>query len=226
MYKRQIVYGVPSILQVLSSLEQEKVRFDQIMSSGAPLTESLFSRLRERTETLKQQYGCTETGCITLSNQLESQSDIGFPLEHLQLSTSEAEDNPAEIVVSFGEQLIRTNDLGYISPSRSIRLVGRKDDVINVSGFKVYPLEIEELIGQLPEVKEVVVYRGEHPVAGELVKAKIVAEASLTEMKVKEWCSKHLPAYKVPAQVEHVPYIPKTITGKISRKLLEVGERG
>jgi len=224
--KRHLVYGVPSLLQVLASFDQGHLRFDQLMSSGAPLTESLFNKLKGMADTVKQQYGCSEAGCISIANQMNQYSDLGVPLGHFQVETSQDAANPAEIVVSSKGKQIWTRDLGYMDGNGHLHFVARVDDVINVSGLKVFPLEVEEVIGLLPEVQEVVVYRGKHPMegAGEIVKAMVVAQGNLTAEKIRDWCMGHLPPYKVPVEVECVSAIPKTQTGKVSRKLLEIGD--
>jgi len=74
----------------------------------------------------------------------------------------------------------------------------------------------------LEGVQEAIVYRGKHPVMGEIVKAKVISHVD--PVKIREWCIQHLPSYKVPYEIESVNEIPKNKTGKVSRKLLEMGE--
>ncbi len=100
--------------------------------------------------------------------------------------------------------------------------MGRMDDVINVSGLKVFPIEVEETMLRLEGVREAIVYRGKHPVMGEIVKAKVISH--IDPVQIREWCMQHLPAYKVPHEIESVTEIAKNKTGKVSRKLLEMGE--
>lgn len=188
------------------------------------MSEALFAKLSQMTGTMKQQYGCSEAGCISLSNKMKSNVDIGVALGHFSVLSETKEGEPSELVVRTGTTDIHTKDLVYISSEQELTYVSRMDDVINVSGLKVFPLEVEETIQKLSGIKEVVVYRGQHPLIGEVVKAKVVAEEELTADNIRDWCIQHLPPYKVPAEVECVLEIPKNKNGKISRKLLEIGD--
>ncbi|WP_028611743.1 AMP-binding protein [Paenibacillus harenae] len=219
---RHLVYGVPLLLQAVTGLVREPVRFHRFISSGAPLPEALYRKLIGMTESLLQQYGCSEAGCISLSNGIESHDDMGYPLKHIAIEAGSHPSRPAEISVTAHGKVIRTQDLGYTAESGSLRFVSRADDVINVSGLKVYPVEVEECISRLEGIHEVVVYRGRHPVIGELVKASVVAASCVTPELVRDWCLQGLPPYKVPAHVEMVSDIPRTKNGKVSRRLLEM----
>ncbi|MGG1516572.1 AMP-binding protein [Paenibacillus oryzisoli] len=223
--KRSIVYGVPFFYQLFESLSKERLTYYKLISSGAPLNEQLLSRLMLSAVEVWQQYGCTEAGCIALGNQLTSPSDVGVPLSHLQvtiMANSEAESLPMpvdEIVVSTGKSEIFTKDLGYRTESGKLHVLSRMDDLINVSGLKVIPAEVESIIGRLEGVREVVVHKTQHKVWGEAVKALVVADGIQIEA-VKVWCIQHLPPYKVPSVIEIVTEIPKLPSGKVSRKLL------
>ncbi|MCD1258409.1 AMP-binding protein [Paenibacillus athensensis] len=221
-----LVYGVPLMLHVVSGFSSELVRFHRLLSSGAVMPGSLFERLSAKSGKVMQQYGCSETGCISLSRCLGSQVDLGRPLSHLTVRAGEAAERPEEIVVTLPDgREVRTGDLGFAAVnSGHLQFISRLDDVINAAGLKVYPLEVEEELLALAGVREAVVYRGRHPVMGEIVKAQIVAEGALEAAKVREWCAARLPAYKVPADIRFVPTIRKTANGKISRLLLETEE--
>jgi 3,4-dihydroxybenzoate---[aryl-carrier protein] ligase len=221
---RHLVYGVPVLLQALAGLHRGHGRFHRLISSGAPMPEALFHRLSMITDGLLQQYGCTEAGCISLSNRMDASSDLGRPLGHIQLQTGKEPSGPEEIIVRINGKVLSTRDMGYLSDSGKLHFVSRADDVINVSGLKVYPSEVEDRIGLLHGIRETVVYRIQHPVIGEMVKAMVVGESSLTPELVREWCMQGLPPYKVPSIVECVATIPRTANGKISRRLLEQGE--
>ncbi|AUM63800.1 acyl-CoA synthetase [Brevibacillus laterosporus] len=220
---KHIVYGVPLLFHVLSSFTNEAVRFHRIMVSGAPMPEQLFTRLQGMTDTMMQQYGCSESGCISISEQMTSHVDLGKPLSHVTLTAGMELENPAEITATLHHKTIYTQDLGYWQAGH-IQFVARMDDVINVSGLKVFPMEVEETILKLSGVKEAVVYRGQHPVMGEVVKAMVVADESITSSSIREWCLPRLPAYKVPFEIRCVQRIPKTPNGKVSRRLLEMEE--
>lgn len=221
---KHLVYGVPLHLQALSSFPLHNKGFHRMMSSGAPMPQSLYDKLCGMTQIVMQQYGCSEVGCISLAGRMASHTDLGYPLKHLDIAAGSDVSEPSGIHVSIGGRIIATGDVGYLSEEGSLQFIARADDVINVSGLKVYPAEIEETIAKLQGIQEVVVYRGRHPVMGEVVKAQVVSEPFLTADQVRDWCFHTLPPYKVPIQVDCVAQIPKTGTGKVSRRLLEMGD--
>ncbi|MFB9325760.1 AMP-binding protein [Paenibacillus aurantiacus] len=231
-----LVYGVPLLFHVMTGLGG---RFNRVISSGAPLPGPLFETLRARSAHVMQQYGCTEAGCISVARSMRAGSDLGELLGswHLEGEAGQAsKEEPAEIVVARGldGRRIATGDLGYAEDGH-LFYAARMDDVINVGGLKVFPLEVEERIAAFPGVKEAVVYRGVHPVMGESVRAKVVWSPSgavgvpspqgLAD-DLRAWCREGLPAYKVPASIDLVDSLPRTTTGKISRRYIEQTERG
>lgn len=217
-----LVYGVPAIYKAIATLKPERGKYHKFMSSGAPMPESLFQDLQQITVGLLQQYGCSEIGCISLSRQMESYADLGKPLSHISVETGDDSSNPTELKVTVGGRTINTRDLGFVTDRGTLQFVSRADDVINVGGLNVFPLEVEERIGRMLGVREVVVYRGRHPVIGEMVKAKVVAGPDISPAQVRDWCLQGLPAYKVPFVIECVAQIPKSATGKVSRMMLEI----
>jgi long-chain acyl-CoA synthetase len=93
--------------------------------------------------------------------------------------------------------------------------------MILVSGFNVYPNEIEDVVALHPKVLEVAAVGVPHPVSGELVKIFVVKkDATLQEDEIIAHCRKHLTAYKVPKLVEFRDELPKTNVGKILRRVL------
>ncbi|MNC41684.1 Long-chain-fatty-acid--CoA ligase [compost metagenome] len=103
-------------------------------------------------------------------------------------------------------------------------MLARIDDLINVSGLKVNPYEVESVILQHPEVQEVVIYRTKHSVWGEAVKALIVSSTTMETSTIRRWCKQYLPGHKIPGVIQFVNEIPKLSNGKVSRKLLESKE--
>lgn len=218
---KHIVYAVPLMLHIMGSFPQGAFQFHKVMTSGSPLPESLFYKLKGVTKYMMQQYGCSEAGCISICHNMNTHLDLGEPLPHTSVRISNDQNQPEEIVVTIGEKVIYTKDLGYRS-ERGMHFVGRMDDVINVAGLKVFPIEVEETMLRLEGIREAIVYRGKHPVMGEIVKAKVIS--SIDPVQIRKWCIQHLPSYKVPHEIENVTDIPKNATGKVSRKLLEMGE--
>ncbi|WP_232697668.1 AMP-binding protein [Brevibacillus daliensis] len=219
-----IVYGLPIFYHILTSFTREHLRFHRIMTSGAPMPEGLFTKLQGMSDVLMQQYGCSEAGCVSVSQQMMSHTDLGKPLSHVTLTAGTNDELPAEIIITSENKQIATQDLGFWTETGRIQFVARMDDVINVSGLKVFPLEVEDVIQKMVGIKEVVVYRGRHPVMGEIVRAQVVTMIGVTPEQIREWCQDLLPGYKVPFEIKCVTSIPKTPTGKISRRLLEMGD--
>lgn len=119
----------------------------------------------------------------------------------------------------------KTGDIGIESADGFFKIVDRKKDMILVSGFNVYPNEIEDVIAQCPGVLEVACVGIPDEKSGELVKVFIVKkDPELTEQKVKAYCKENLTAYKCPKQIEFRTELPKTNVGKILRKALREEE--
>ncbi|MEF2966129.1 AMP-binding protein [Paenibacillus sp. M1] len=224
---RAAIYGVPFLYQLLLTLGKGELRFHKPISSGAPLSDSLLQRLGNASDQVWQQYGCTEVGCVSLGTGLASRWDMGRPLSNLRVSLEPAPpgESAGITVEKPSEQIVRTGDAGIVTPEGRLHIYGRLDDLINVGGLKVIPLEIESVIEGMPGVREAVVFRTKHPVWGEAAKALIVAGENIAEADVKSWCMGRLPPYKIPAFIEKVAEIPRLPSGKISRKLLEEQER-
>jgi long-chain acyl-CoA synthetase len=128
-------------------------------------------------------------------------------------------DETAKVMTSDG--YFRTGDIGVMSPDGFTKIVDRKKDMILVSGFNVYPNEIEEVIASHPGVLECAVIGVEDARSGEAVKAFIVRkDQSLTAEDVIKYCTTQLTAYKVPKQIEFRTSLPKTNVGKILRREL------
>lgn len=123
----------------------------------------------------------------------------------------------AKVITADG--FFRTGDVGFMDKLGFIKLVDRKKDMVIVSGFNVFPNEVEEVISSHPKVFECAVVGVPDEKSGEVVKAFIVKkDFSLTEEEVKDYCRKNLTGYKVPRQVEFRKDLPKSNVGKILRK--------
>jgi len=106
------------------------------------------------------------------------------------------------------------------------RIVDRKKDLIIVSGFNVYPREVEEVLYQYPKVYEAAVVGVKHPLRGEMVKAFVVLKEGekATEAELIAFCRERLASYKVPREIEFVKELPKSAVGKILRRELKARE--
>ncbi|GIU34986.1 long-chain-fatty-acid--CoA ligase FadD [Shewanella colwelliana] len=116
---------------------------------------------------------------------------------------------------------LATGDIGYMDEKGFFFIVDRKKDMILVSGFNVFPNEVEEVVALHPKVLEVAAVGVPHEASGELVKIFVVAsDKSLTEEQLIKHCRHHLTGYKIPKLVEFRDELPKTNVGKILRREL------
>ena len=121
-----------------------------------------------------------------------------------------------------GGPWLHTGDLAYMDADGYVFLVDRKKDMLKTSGFQVWPREIEEVLAAHPAVLEVGVAGVPDAAKGEVAKAWIVlkADARATEDELRAYCRERLAPYKVPASVEFRKELPKTMVGKVLRRVL------
>jgi long-chain acyl-CoA synthetase len=194
-------------------------------------------------------YGLSETAPVLTCNlptATEFNGTIGVPLPSTDLSIRDDDGNevplgqPGEICakgpqvmagywnrpdetarVMTSDGFFRTGDIGVMSEDGFTRIVDRKKDMILVSGFNVYPNEIEEVIASHPGVLETAVIGLADEKSGEAVKAFIVRkDPNLTAEEIVKFCREQLTSYKVPKQIEFRTELPKTNVGKILRREL------
>ena len=121
---------------------------------------------------------------------------------------------------------LSTGDIGYMDEKGFFYIVDRKKDMILVSGFNVFPNEVEEVVALHPKVLEVAAVGVPHAISGELVKIFVVAkDKSLKAEDIIKHCRKYLTGYKIPKQVEFRNELPKSNVGKILRRELRDEER-
>ena len=119
---------------------------------------------------------------------------------------------------------LRTGDIGVAGDDGQLYLVDRSKDLIIVSGFNVYPNEVEEVLLAHPAVAETAVVGVAHPYTGETVHAYVVLAkgdtASVSEAELIEHCARRLARYKCPTEIIFVPSLPRGLTGKLLRRAL------
>ncbi|MFF4506025.1 class I adenylate-forming enzyme family protein [Streptomyces sp. NPDC001401] len=117
---------------------------------------------------------------------------------------------------------LRTGDIGFMDEQGWLYVVDRKKDMINASGFKVWPREVEDVLYTHPAVREAAVVGVPDGYRGETVKAYISLRpgADMDPGELAAYCKERLAAYKYPRQVEILPDLPKTASGKILRREL------
>ncbi|MGD8177319.1 AMP-binding protein [Marinimicrobium sp. ARAG 43.8] len=118
----------------------------------------------------------------------------------------------------------RTGDMAQIDEDGYIKIVDRKKDMINVSGFKVFPNEVEDVLCTHPDIVEAAVVGVPDEESGELVKAFVVTSKTLSEADVRAFAKEKLTAYKVPHAVEFREELPKSNVGKVLRRELRDGD--
>ncbi|EKD70787.1 MAG: hypothetical protein ACD_46C00397G0004 [uncultured bacterium] len=198
---------------------------------------------------LLEAYGLTETSpCVTINpvNLKKYSGSIGLPVSSTEITVLDENgkelpmgqagelaikgpqvmkgywQNPTETAKVFTRDgWLLTGDIGVMDQAGFFRLLERKKDMILVSGFNVYPNEVEDVIARVPGVKECAVIGLPDENSGEMVKAFIVKDdPALTESDIIAFCKEHLTPYKLPKQIEFRLELPKTNVGKILRRAL------
>jgi len=201
---------------------------------------------------LAQAYGLTETSPAATINPLDLpdfNGSIGLPISSTELSIRDDAGHevsgsqvgeicirgpqvtrgywqrPEETAaVFYPDGFLRTGDMGYLDEQGFVFLVDRKKDMILVSGFNVYPNEVEEVVISHPGVREVAAIGVPDEHSGEAVKIFVVRkDPSLTPEALIAHCRTQLTSYKVPHHVEFRDDLPKTNVGKVLRRALKEG---
>lgn len=126
-----------------------------------------------------------------------------------------------------GKRFFRSGDLGYYDDEGYFFLVDRLKRMINASGFKVWPNEVEAMMYAHPEIREVCIIATRDPHRGESVKAVVVPRhqpTALTAESLQSWCRERMASYKVPREVVFAESLPKSATGKILWRVLQEQE--
>lgn len=198
--------------------------------------------------TLLEGYGLTECSPVVTVNPYDIEhytGSIGVPVPSTEVKVVDEDGNevpmgePGELLVkgpqvmagylgrpeataeSIKDGWFATGDMGTVDEHGYFRIVDRKKDMILVSGFNVYPNEIEDVVASHPKVLEVAAVGVAHESSGEVVKIFVVKkDDSLEEKELRDYCRENLTAYKVPKLVEFRDELPKTNVGKILRREL------
>lgn len=216
-------------------------------AGGMALQEVVFKRWKEKTGiSIGEGYGLSETSPVLTFqiNGKERMGSIGVPIPSTDIKMMDDDGKEVPIgeageLCAWGPQVFKgywqqdnssvfhpggwfkTGDIAVQDPDGYIRIVDRKKDMILVSGFNVYPNEIEGVIATHPKVLEVAAIGIPDPACGEAVKICIVKkDPSLTEEEIREFCKETLTGYKRPKHVQFLNELPKTNVGKILRRAL------
>jgi long-chain acyl-CoA synthetase len=225
------------------------------LGGGMAVQRSVAERWKKTTGiTLAEAYGLTETSpaaCINPLDIKEYNGSIGLPIPstYVQIWTDDGQalpigevgelcikgpqvmkgywnrpDETAKVLDANG--WLRTGDIARMDANGYLYIVDRKKDMILVSGFNVYPNEIEDIVMHHPGVAEVAAVGVDDEHSGEVVKIFVVRkDPSLTEEALREYCRENLTGYKRPKQIEFRDSLPKTNVGKILRRELRDEDR-
>lgn len=222
-----------------------------LLSGAAPLPTSVFQQFASMGLTVWESYGMTETSPAITSSLVTGVAKpgcVGAPVPGMEVRLLDADGNdvdegdPGEVVVR-GPNLFsgywpdgdggpdadgwwQTGDVAVQDEAGDYYLVDRVKELVIVSGFNVYPHEIETVLAEAPGVAEVAVAGVEHPYTGEAVKAWVVPEpdAEVTPEGVIAFASERLARFKRPTIVVIVDALPHSVAGKVSKAALRLLE--
>jgi long-chain acyl-CoA synthetase len=235
----------------IASYKMDSLRF--CISGGAPLPDEVRARFEGMTHAkLVEGYGLSETSPVVCCNPPFSggrPGSVGLPYPNTVIEIREAEaphkllpqgergeicvrgpqvmagywKRPDETAANFVDGAFRTGDIGYIDPDGYVFITDRLKDMINASGYKVYPRLIEEAIYRHPDVADCAVIGMPDPYRGQTVKAVIVAKPgkTLTDKILTAFLADKLSPIEMPTAFEFRSSLPKTAVGKIDKKVLQ-----
>lgn len=224
------------------------------ISGGMALTHAAAERWEQVTGCpVAEGYGMTETSPIVTFNPVDAiqLGTIGKPVAGTRVKVVDAEGQalpfgeagelcvqgpqvmkgywnlPEETAEALGEDgWIGTGDIAVLQEDGYVKIVDRKKDMIVVSGFNVYPNEVEDVVASHPDVVEVAAVGVPDDNTGEAVKLFVVSKnPDLDAETLRAWCKKELTGYKVPKTVEFRDELPKTPVGKVLRRELRDGDK-
>ena len=220
--------------------------------SGGMATQEVVARKWKQVtgQPIVEGYGLSETSPVVCANRLDIEEftgTIGYPLPSTDVSVRSADgavlppgergelcvkgpqvmagywqrpDETAKVMTADG--YFRTGDVAVVLPDGQVKIVDRMKDMVLVSGFNVYPNEVEEVIVKHPGVVEAAVIGLPDEHSGEAVVAYVVRrDPALTTDELREFCRENMTGYKVPRRIEFRETLPKTNVGKVLRRALK-----
>lgn len=245
-------FAVPTIYIALLNMQLPDDVFSTIryeFSAASTMPREISGRWTDRFgRPVYEGYGLTECSPFACYNHdfRHKFGSVGTPIENFEIKILDQEDHeiplgkwgeicikgpgvmqgywnkPPETREALRNGWLHSGDIGMMDDEGYVFIVDRVKDMINVSGFKVWPAEVEEFLYKHPAIKEVAVFGIPHPEKGEAVAAAIVLkeDAHVTSEDIIRHCRTHLAAYKAPARVDFISELPKSATGKILKRTL------
>ena len=242
--QKMATFFVPATIRMILQFAPDKLasyadKLDFIESGAAPLPQADMLRLCEllpKTR-LYNTYASTETGIIATYNYNDGRcmaNCLGRPMPHSRVLIT-----PEGLIACQGDTLMSgyvgdpeltatilyddtvfTSDIGTLDEEGMLHLSGRASDVINVGGFKVSPIEVEEVAMSCPLVSDCICISAAHPVTGRALKLLVVTPSgqTLDKRSLARYLADRLEPYKVPMLYEQVDTIVRTYNGKLDRK--------
>ena len=242
-YQPTFIYASPLHYHLLTSLNVSKERLSRVrlaVSTAIKLPAEIAKKFNRKFGfPLAESYGIIELGLpfTNTSNDPAKLGSVGKILPGYKLKILDPDEQGIGQILLKGKGMFdayfspwrssrkassngwfNTGDLGRLDQDGYLFILGRKKQMINFNGMKIFPFEIENILNNHPLVKEAYVYGKAHPEYGQLPAAKIHLNskpAGKEEQALREFCYQHLAAYKVPKEFEFVDALPRTMSGKI-----------
>ena len=245
-------FAVPTIYIALLNMQLPDDVFSSIryeFSAASTMPREISARWTEHFgRPVYEGYGLTECSPFACYNHdfRHKFGSVGTPIENFEIKILDQDDGempvgkwgeicirgpgvmtgywkkPSETQHALRNGWLHSGDIGMLDDEGYVFIVDRVKDMINVSGFKVWPVEVEEFLYKHPAIREVAVFGTPHPDKGEAVAAAIVLKdgETATSAEIIDYCRNHLAVYKAPARVDFLPELPKSATGKILKRTL------
>ena len=240
-FQPTLFFGVPTIYVRLLDLPAETARaigacMRLFVSGSAPLPAHVFDQFRERFgHAILERYGMSET-LINTSNPYDGERRAGtvgpaLPGVDVRIVDGEIQVRGPNVFsgywrrpdandAAFVDGWFRTGDLAERSQDGYYTLRGRSSDLIISGGFNVYPREIEEVLLEIPGIREAAVVGVADERRGEVPVAFVVSDAPIDAPALERACRQALASFKVPRAFTQIPALPRTALGKIQKHLL------
>ncbi len=245
-------FAVPPIYIALRNANVPKVALATVryfFSAAATMPQEISRRWAETYgHPVYEGYGLTEGSPFAAYNHVSKHKfgSVGTAVENFEVSIFDENDSevprgqwgeivikgpgvmkgywnkPKDTEMALRGGWLHSGDVGRMDDEDYIFIVDRVKDMINVSGFKVWPAEVENVLYRHPALKELAVYGVPDPLKGERVRAAVVLKdgASSTSEELIAYCRERLAVYKAPERIDFVKELPKSATGKILKRVL------